>query len=58
MHTQHPANVHLDQSELSRRVAERYAVLSAVEERRALNRRSSGQERVVGTVRQTLAISD
>ena len=47
-----------DQYELSRHAAERYAVLTAVEEQRALNRRARRPRRVFEAVRQPLAIHD
>ena len=58
MHTLHTAGVLSAQYELSRHAAERYAVLNAVKERRALNRRSSRAKRVVKAVGQPLAIHD
>ena len=58
MHTLHPVNLQPDQSELSRHAAERYALLTAVKEQRALNRRSSRPKRVVEATRQPLAIHD
>ena len=45
-----------DQYELSRHAAERYAVLTAVKEQRALNRRARHPRRVFQALRQPLAI--
>ena len=58
MHSLHTAGLLPAQYELSRHAAERYAVLTAVKEQRALNRRSSRPKRVVEAVRQPLAIHD
>ena len=46
------------QYEVSRRAAERYAVLAAVKEQRAQKRRPVRLKRVVETVAQPLAIHD
>ena len=58
MHALHLATIQPDQTELSRHAAERYAVLTAVKEERALKRRSQRPRRVIEAVRQPLAIHD
>ena len=58
MNTVYLASFQPDQYELSRHAAERYAVLTAIKQQRALNRRSQRRKRVVEPTRQPLAIHD
>jgi hypothetical protein len=55
MHRLYPTSVQLDQYELSRHASERFAVLTAVQERRARDRRSLRSWRLVKAVSQRLA---